>query len=190
MDVKNAIVSMFPEIPELGEIDFSQYSTSYGPILTKFAESGKSGLRAFEEFVIANGGTKADVGKFLISVFQYLLIHYRRFRDESTEVPIFKLFLTLKGWLNENGFQNDYRRILHSFAGYIVDVAEKIANRSDCDTGVAYMRTAYMLALEAEEAFEEEYFSELREKAGEMLKAFYEKCGIKGEMPEKRERNC
>ncbi len=190
MDIKEAIMSVFPEIPELGEVNFSQYSTPYAAVLMAFGESGKSGLREFEEFVIGRGGTRADVGRFLISVFQYLLIRYRRFNDGSVEVPTFKLFLTLKGWLNENGFVNDYRRILHSFVGYIVDIAERIAEKSDCEMGVAYMKTAYFLTLEAEETFEEEYFQELKEKTREMLKSLYEKCGVEGDIPEKRERGC
>ncbi|ASJ09456.1 hypothetical protein A3L11_09530 [Thermococcus siculi] len=190
MKVKEAIMRVFPEIPELEKVDFSQYSTPYLAVLAAFAEGGKNGLMEFEEFVISQGGNKADVGRFLISVFQYLLIRYRRFDDESVEVPAFKLFLTLKGWLNENGFENDYRRILHSFVGYIVDIAEKIAERSDCDMGIAYMKTAYLLTLEAGETFEEEYFGELMEKAGEMLKALYEKCGIEEELPKKREKGC
>ena len=190
MEVKEAIMRVFPEIPELENVVFTQYSTPYGAVLRAFGESGKSGLREFEEFVIGNGGTKADVGRFLISVFQYLLIRYRRFNDESVEVPAFKLFLTLKGWLNENGFVNDYRRILHSFVGYIVDIAERIAEKSDCEMGVAHMKTAYFLTIEAEETFEEEYFKELKKKTEEMLKSLYEKCGVKGEIPEKRGRGC
>ena len=190
MDIRKTIMRVFPEIPELESVDFSRYSTPYAAVLRAFGESGKSGLREFEEFVEASGGTKADVGKFLISVFQYLLITYRRFNDESVEVPAFKLFLTLKGWLNENGFVNDYRRVLHSFVGYIVDIAEKIAEKSDCDIGSAYMKTAYLLTLEAEETFGEEYFRELKEKTREMLKSLYEKCGIEGKIPEKRGKGC
>ncbi len=117
---------IFPEIPEFEEVDFSQYSTPYGALLMAFLDSGKTSLREFEEFVEENGGTKADVGRFLISIFQYPLIRYRRYGDESVEVPAFKIFLTLKGWLNENNFENDYRRLLHSFVGYLVD------SRQDC----------------------------------------------------------
>ena len=141
MNVKGAIMRIFPEIPEFDEVDFSQYSTPYAAVLEAFLESGKTGLREFEEFVEENGGTKADVGKFLISIFQYLLIRYRRYGDEKVEVPAFKVFLTLKGWLNENGFENDYRRLMHSFVGYLVDIAEKIAEKSDCELGPAYMKT-------------------------------------------------
>jgi hypothetical protein len=190
MEIKEAIMRVFPEVPELEKVNFSQYSTPYQAVLDAFAGSGGSGLKEFEEFVEASGGAKADVGKFLISVFQYLLISYRRFNDENVEVPIFKLFLTLKGWLNENGFGNDYRRILHSFVGYIFDIAEKIAERSDCDMSVAYMTTAYILTMEAEETFEEEYFKQLREKAGEMLKELYKRCGISEDLSEKKEKGC
>ncbi|WP_297520995.1 hypothetical protein [Thermococcus sp.] len=190
MGVKEGVMKVFPEIPELESVDFSRYSTPYAAVLRAFGESGKSGLREFEEFVVSKGGAKKDVGKFLISLFQYLLILYRRFNDESIEVPAFKLFLTLKGWLNENGFVNDYRKILHSFVGHIVDIAEKIAEKSDCDIGAAYMKTAYLLTLEAEETFGEEYFRELKGKTGELLKSLYEKCGIDGEIPEKRGERC
>ena len=190
MDIREAIMSVFPEIPELENVDFSQYSTPYETVLVAFGESGRSGLREFEELVETSGGTKADTGRFLISVFQYLLIRYRRFNDESVEVPAFKLFLTLKGWLNENGFENDYRRILHSFVGYIVDIAEKIAEKSDCEMGVAYMKTVYFLTVEAEKTFEEEYFKELKKKTGEMLKSLYERCDIDEVIPEKREKGC
>jgi len=190
MNIGEAIMRVFPEIPELENVDFSRYSTPYAAMLATFEESGKSGLREFEEFIIANGGTKKDVGKFLISVFQYLLIRYRRFNDENVEFPAFKLFLTLKGWLNENGFRNDYRRILHSFVGYIVNIAEKIVERNDCEMSVVYMKTAYSLTFEAEETFGEEYFRELREKTREMLKSLYEECGIDEKLLEKRKKGC
>ncbi|NJE01446.1 hypothetical protein [Thermococcus sp. JdF3] len=190
MSTKGAIMRIFPEIPEFGEVDFSQYSTPYAAMLMAFLESGKAGLREFEEFIEENGGTKADVGKFLISVFQYLLIRYRRYGDENVEVPAFKVFLTLKGWLNEHGFENDYRRLLHSFVGYLVDIAGKIAERSDCEIGPAYMKTAYLLTIEAGETFGGEYFSELRTKAGEMLAKVYKNCGIEEVLHEKRENGC
>ncbi|ASJ04809.1 hypothetical protein [Thermococcus barossii] len=190
MDTKRAIMRIFPEIPEFKEVDFSQYSTPYGALLMAFLDSGKTGLREFEEFVEENGGTKADVGRFLISIFQYLLIRYRRYGDESVEVPAFKIFLTLKGWLNENNFKNDYRRLLHSFVGYLVDIAGKIAERSDCELSAAYMKTAYLLTIEAEETFGGEYFSELKKKAREMLEEVYRKCGINGTLSEKREKGC
>ncbi|QDA32477.1 hypothetical protein FH039_09005 [Thermococcus indicus] len=190
METKKAIMHVFPEIPEFGEVDFSQYSTPYATVLMAFLESGKNGLREFEEFVEENGGTKADVGKFLISIFQYLLIRYRRYGDEKVEVPAFKVFLTLKGWLNENGFENDYRQLLHSFVGYLVDIAGKIAESSDCELGPAYMKTAYLLTVEAEETFGEEYFGELKKKAGEMLAKVYKNCGIDEGLPEKREKGC
>ncbi|CAD5244513.1 hypothetical protein [Thermococcus camini] len=190
MNIKGAIMRVFPEIPEFDEVDFSQYSTPYAAVLIAFFESGKSGLREFEEFVEKNGGTKADVGRFLISIFQYLLIRYRRYGDEKVEVPAFKVFLTLKGWLNENGFENDYTRLLHSFVGYLVDIAEKIAEKSDCELGLAYMKTAYLLTIEAEETFKEEYFSELKKTAQGMVAEIYRKCGINGGLPEKREKGC
>jgi len=188
VETKKAIVSVFPEIPEFGEVEFSQYSTPYAAVLVAFLESGKTGLREFEEFIKANGGTRVDIRRVLISIFQYLLIRYRRYGDEKVEVPAFKVFLTLKGWLNENGFENDYRRLLHSFVGYLVDIAEKIAEKSDCELGPAYMKTAYLLTIEAEETFKEEYFSELEKKAREMLAKVYENCGIDETIPEKREK--
>lgn len=190
MDTKRAIMSIFPEILEFNEVDFSQYSTPYAPALLAFLKSGKTGLMEFEEFVEENGGTKRDVRNFLVSVFQYLLIRYRRYGDESVEVPAFKVFLTLKGWLNENGFDNDYRLLLHSFVGYLVDIAGKIAENSDCRLGPAYMKTAYLLTIEAEETFGEEYFSELRKRAGEILAKVYQNCGINEALPEKREKRC
>ena len=187
MDTKRAIMSIFPEIPEFSGVDFSQYSTPYATALLAFLDSGKTGLREFEEFVAENGGTKRDVRNFLMSVF---LIRYRRYGDENVEVPAFKVFLTLKGWLNENGFESDYRRLLHSFVGYLVDIAEKIVEKSGCELGPAYMKTAYMLTIEAEETFSEKYFSELKRKAGEMLAKVYEDCGIEEALPEKRENRC
>ena len=190
MEVKEAITRIFPEIPEFNEVDFSHYSTPYATVLMGFLKSGKTGLREFEEFVEENGGTKADVGRFLISLFQYLLIRYRRYGDENVEVPAFKVFLTLKGWLNENGFENDYRRLLHSFVGYLVDIAKKIAEKSDCELGLAYMKTAYLLTIEAEETFTEGYFSELKKKAEEILARVYKNCGLDEALPEKREKGC
>ncbi|AFL95977.1 hypothetical protein CL1_1781 [Thermococcus cleftensis] len=190
MNTKRAIMRIFPEIPEFKEVDFSQYSTPYGALLIAFLDSGKTGLREFEEFVEENGGTKADVGRFLISIFQYLLIRYRRYGDESVEVPAFKIFLTLKGWLNEHGFENDYRRLLHSFVGYLVGIAGRIAERFDCEIGPAYMKTAYLLTIESEETFGGEYFSELKEKAREMLEEVYRKCKIDRTLFEKRKKDC
>ena len=186
MEVK-AIGRVFPEIPEIKRVDFSRYSTPYMNILVAFKESNKSGLKEFEEFIMSHGGTKEDVGRFLISVFQYLLIRYRRFNDENVEVPVFKLFLTLKGWLIENGFRRDYLKLLHSFVGYIVDIAEKIARKSDCEIGIVYMKTAYSLTLEANEEFREEYFRELKRKVDRMLKSLYEQCGIGESIPERQE---
>ena len=190
MDIREAIMRVFPEIPELENVDFSRYSTPYAAVLRAFGESGKSGLREFEEFVEASGGTKADVGKFLISVFQYLLITYRRFNDESVEVPAFKLFLTLKGWLNENGFRNDYLRILHSFVSYLAEIAERIAKREGCEMGAAYLTTAYQLAKEAAEEFTEGYFEELKEEIGERLRDLCERCNVAYPLPEEKKTGC
>lgn len=176
--MKELITNVLPEIPELEGVNFSAYHTPYIELLRAFNESGKSGLSEFMEFVEEKGGDKSIVGRFLISVFQYLLIRYRRFEDESAEIPAFRVFIILKGWLNEHGFERDYKRLLHSFVGYIVEIAEKISQREDCTTGEAYLKMAYRLALEAQETFGEEYFTRLVERAGESLNVLYERCNF------------
>ncbi|ASJ02387.1 hypothetical protein A3L09_03525 [Thermococcus profundus] len=190
MDARNAVMRILPELRELEEVDFSKYSSRYLPLISAFAETGRTGLTEFEAFVRENGLESSTVGNFLISLFQYLLIRYRRYNEYSVVKPAIKVFITLKGWLNENGFEKEWKLLLHNFAGYIVDMAGKTAEREDCETALAYFTTAYRLAEEAAENFKEKYFGELREKAGEMLKSLHERCGIEGEPPEKREKGC
>ncbi len=173
------LINVLPEIQELEGVDFSAYNTPHIELLKAFKESGKRGLSEFAEFA----GDRALVGRFLISVLQYLLIRYRRFEDESTEIPAFKLFLTLKGWLKEHGFEKDYMKLLHSFTGYIVEIAERIALRG---LGIVYLEEARKLAIEAEETFGEEYFTMLKERAEKSLNALHEQHTEKG----KGEREC
>jgi DNA-binding transcriptional ArsR family regulator len=189
MDVKNAVLRVLPELRELEEVDFSKYSSRYLPLIIAFAETGRAGLTEFEAFVRENGLEQSTVGNFLISLFQYLLIRYRRYGEYSVVKPAIKVFITLKGWLNENGFEGQWKLLLHNFAGYIVDMAEKTAEREDCEDAPAYLTFAYRIAEEAAENFTEGYFEELRKRAGELLKSLYERCGIEGE-PQKKKKAC
>ncbi|NJF24456.1 hypothetical protein [Thermococcus sp. Bubb.Bath] len=190
MDAKNAVLRVLPELQELEEVDFSKYSSQYIPLINAFAETGRTGLNEFEAFVRKNGLEPSTVGNFLISLFQYLLIRYRRYGEYSVVKPAIKVFITLKGWLNENGFEKEWKLLLHNFAGYIVDMAGKTVEREDCEEALSYLTFAYRIAEEAAGNFKEEYFGELKDKAGEILKALYEKCGIEGELPKKREKGC
>jgi DNA-binding transcriptional ArsR family regulator len=190
MDARNAVIRILPELQELEEVDFSKYSSQYLPLIRAFSETGRTGLNEFETFVRENGLEPSTVGNFLISLFQYLLIRYRRYGEYPVVKPAIKVFITLKGWLNENGFEKEWKLLLHNFAGYIVDMAEKTVEREDCEEALAYLTFAYRIAEEAAENFREEYFGELRAKVEEMLKSFYERCGIEGEPPKKREKVC
>ncbi len=179
-ELKEILLSVLPGLPELGSVDFSAYQTPYIELLKTFKESGRRGLTEFTEFLKENGREEVIAGRFLISTLQYLLIRYRRFEDESVEIPAFKLFMIIKDWLNEHGFERDYKKLLHSFVGYMVEIAERISIREECDVSEAYLKMARALALEAEETFREEYFRRLRERAGESLKALQERCSHKG----------
>jgi hypothetical protein len=72
MDTKRAIMRIFPEIPEFKEVDFSQYSTPYGALLMAFLDSGKTGLREFEEFV------EEEFRAPIYHVAELLLVGYQR----------------------------------------------------------------------------------------------------------------
>ncbi|WP_148206301.1 hypothetical protein [Thermococcus gammatolerans] len=176
MQAKNAVMAVLPELVELEDVDFSRYSSQYLSLAVSFAESGGRGLREFEEFVAARGLGKAVVGNFLLSVFQYLMIRYRRYGDRDVIKPAIKLFLTLKGWLNENGFENQWKLLLHNFVGYIVDMARVISEEEDCELALAYLTLINRLAEEAAGTFPEGYFKDLTEKSSEMLKKIRDRC--------------
>lgn len=170
--MKELITNVLPGVDGLEKVDFTHYQTPYVNLLNAFKESGKSGLTEFTRFVQDHG----VVGRFLISVLQYLLIRYRRFEDENVEIPAFEVFKITKEWLNEHGFERDYKKLLHSFTGYIVEIAEKISLREGCSGGESYLKAAYNLAVEAEETFEEAYFVMLRKRVEESLKNLREHC--------------
>lgn len=46
MDVKRAVMKVFPEIPELEDVDFSQYAPPYPGLLEAYLKEGEEGLRA------------------------------------------------------------------------------------------------------------------------------------------------
>ncbi|WP_258084113.1 hypothetical protein [Thermococcus thermotolerans] len=180
MDIKKAVMAVLPEIPELEEVDFSKYSTPYWSVLAEFERSGRRGLVEFQRFVEENG-EGALVGRLLISILQYLLIRYRRYGEYSTVKPAVKIFITLKGWLNENGYEGDWLKILHSFIGYLVDMMPVIAEHEECDVANAYLTLIHSMTIEAKDTFTEEYYTELEEKASSNLRNLREECGIKGE---------
>lgn len=177
MEAKRAVMAVLPELVELEDVDFSRYSSQYLGLAASFAESGGKGLREFEEFVEAKGLDKAIVGNFLLSVFQYLMIRYRRYGDKATIKPSIKLFLTLKGWLIENGFEDQWKLLLHNFVGYIVDMGGVLSGEEDCELAFAYLKLINRLAEEAAKTFPERYFRDLLEKSGETLKKLEERCG-------------
>lgn len=190
MDVKTAVMSVLPEMEELSDVDFSQYSSQYLSVVKAFAENGKRGLREFEDFVKGSGFEVSVVGNFLISLFQYLLIRYRRYGEYSVVKPAVKTFITLKGWLNENGFEREWKLLLHNFVGYLVDMAAKIGEREDCETALSYLTVTYRLAKEASESFAGEYFERLAETAEKGLDSLREKCGSVGSAFKKEVEGC
>ncbi|ASJ11104.1 hypothetical protein A3L12_07230 [Thermococcus sp. P6] len=175
MKVKEAILAVLPEMAELEEVDFSKYSVYQG-LLSEFAGSGRRGLVEFQRFA-EEKGDKAVVGRFLLSLLQYLLIRYRRYGEYSTVKPAIKVLVTLKGWLNENGYERDWLKVLHSFVGYTVDMMEAISEKEECDVALAYLELIHNLTLEARRGFTESYYVMLEERASENLRALKEKCG-------------
>ncbi|WP_297469637.1 hypothetical protein [Thermococcus sp.] len=169
MEVKEAIMAILPELEELDEVDFRQYSPPYPNLLKAFLESGKKGLPEFERFAESTVGKDA-VGQILLSLLQYLLIRYRRFKDYSVVKPAIKVFLTLKGWLLENGFEKEWDRVLGSFIGYLVSMLPLIAEREEGDMALAYAKLIEDLTREASEKFDEEYYHELLERVNELKK--------------------
>ena len=170
MEVKKAIMAILPELEELGEVDFRQYSPPYPNLLKAFLESGKKGLPEFERFAEDTVGKDA-VGQVLLSILQYLLIRYRRFGEYTVVKPAIKVFLTLKGWLIENGFVEDWNRVLGSFIGYLVSMLPLIAEHEDKETALAYAKLIEDLTKEAVEKFDEEYYHELLERVNELKKS-------------------
>ncbi|NJE41870.1 hypothetical protein [Thermococcus sp. GR6] len=189
MNIKEAVAKIFPEIPELDDVDFSQYATPYAALLTEFEKSDGKGLLEFQRFIKENGGEKAVVGRFIISLLQYLLIRYRRYGEREVIIPSVKIFITLKGWLIENGYERDWLNLFHNFLGYLVDMMPHIAESEDCDMANAYLTLIHSLTLEAKETFPEEYFQELAATAAKHLRDLREKCSIETPVPEKKRKN-
>ncbi|WP_297501435.1 hypothetical protein [Thermococcus sp.] len=175
--MERLVMAVLPEITELEEVDLRQFSPPYPNLLKAFVESGGKGLRDFQSFAERTVG-KEVVGQFLISLFQYLIIRYRRFNEYSVVKPAVKVFITLKGWLNENGFKRDWEKLLSSFIGYLVMMVPSITKNEDCETVNAYLTVIRNLTEEASRRFDSEYYDELLQRAEESLKALREKCGI------------
>jgi len=173
MKIKEAVLSILPELEELKEVDFRQYAPPYPNLLTAFLESGENGLPAFQRFAEKVAGREV-VGQVLLSLLQYLLIRYRRFNEYAVVRPAVKVFLTLKGWLKENGFEEDWDRVLSSFIGYFVSMVPMIAEHEDKETALAYAKLIEDLAREASEKFNDEYYDELLERALELRKKIEE----------------
>lgn len=177
MEVNEALLKIFPDIPELEKVDFSKYASQYLPLILAFAESGRTGLREFEKFVEAETGSKGTVANVLMSVFQYLIITYRRYGHYDVVIPAIKLFITLKGWLNENGHEKEWRILLHNFLGYFVGMMPLLAEREECGMANAYLTFIHALTVEAKEIFPEKYYRELEAMAFKQLKNLEGRCG-------------
>ncbi|WP_456422483.1 hypothetical protein [Thermococcus sp.] len=168
MEVKEAIMAILPELEELEDVDFRQFSPPYPNLLKAFLESGKKGLPEFERFAGETVGREA-VAQVLLSLLQYLLIRYRRFNEYNVVKPTIKVLLTLKGWLLENGFEREWEKVLGSFAGYIVSMLPLIVENEDPETARAYGSLIESLTEEASERFNDEYYDELLEKTREIV---------------------
>lgn len=168
MEVKKAIMAILPELEELEDVDFRQFSPPYPNLLKAFLESGKVGLPEFERFAGEIVGKEA-VAQVLLSLLQYLLIRYRRFNEYNVVKPAIKVLLTLKGWLLENGFEREWGKVLGSFIGYIVSMLPLIVENEDPGTAIAYGSLIESLAEEASERFNDEYYDELLEKTREIV---------------------
>ena len=173
MKTKKALLAILPELEELRDVDFRQYAPPYPNLLAAFLESGERGLPAFQKFAERAVGKEA-VGQVLLSLLQYLLIRYRRFNEYTVVKPTVKVFLTLKGWLNENGFEEDWDRVLGSFIGYLVSMVPMIGEHEDKGLALAYARLIEDLAREASEKFNDEYYDELFKRAVELRKKIEE----------------
>ncbi|WP_048147996.1 hypothetical protein [Palaeococcus ferrophilus] len=190
MKVGEALLRIFPEVPELENVDFSKYASQYVPLILAFADSGKTGLREFEGFVEAQTGSKDVVGNVLISVFQYIIIAYRRYGSYEVVVPALKLFMNLKGWLNKNGHEKEWQLLLHNFLGYLVTMMPPIAENEECGMANAYLTFIHALTLEARESFAEAYFEKLEASASTQLMALRERCGIEEKVPKEKRKGC
>lgn len=173
MRTKEAIMAILPELEELEEVDFRQYAPPYPNLLKAFLESGEKGLPAFQRLAEETVGKEA-VGHVLLSLLQYLLIRYRRFGEYAVVKPTVKVFLTLKGWLTENGLTEDWHRILGSFVGYLVTMLPIIAEHEDKETALAYAKLVEGLVEEASEKFNNEYYDELLTRVREFRKKIEE----------------
>jgi len=168
MEVKETIISILPELEELEDVDFRQFSPPYPNLLKAFLESGKRGLPEFERFAEETVGREA-VALVLLSLLQYLLIRYRRFNEYNVVKPAIKVLLTLKGWLIENGLEREWEKVLGSFIGYIVSMLPRIVENEDPETARAYGSLIESLAEEASERFNDEYYDELLEKTRKVM---------------------
>ena len=168
MEVKETIIAILPELEELEDVDFRQFSPPYPNLLKAFLESGKRGLPEFERFAEETVGREA-VALVLLSLLQYLLIRYRRFNEYNVVKPVIKVLLTLKGWLIENGLEREWEKVLGSFIGYIVSMLPRIVENEDPETARAYGSLIESLAKEASERFNDEYYDELLEKTRKVM---------------------
>ncbi|MBP1910787.1 hypothetical protein [Thermococcus stetteri] len=171
------LMKILPQIEEIEGVDFSQFNPPYPGVIDAFKKSGRKGLVEFQRFVEEIGLGKEVVRSFLVSLFQYLLIRYRRFNEYTVVKPAVKVFITLKGWLNENGFERDWEKLLSSFVGYLVSMLPMIVENEDCETAGAYAVLIAKLAKEAMEKFNDEYYDELFKATNEILNELKEKCG-------------
>ena len=170
------VMRILPQIEEMKGIDFSQFNPPYPEVIKAFQKSDRVGLVEFQKFVEENGLGKEVVRSFLVSLFQYLLIRYRSFNEYDAVKPAVKVFITLKGWLNENGFGWDWKKLLASFVGYLVSMLSLIVENEDCETAGAYAVLIAKLAKEAMENFNDEYYDELFKAVNEALNELRKKC--------------
>jgi hypothetical protein len=170
------VMKILPQIEEMRDVDFSQFNPPYPGVIDAFEKSGREGLVEFQKFVEESGLGKEVVRSFLVSLLQYLLIRYRRFNEYAVVKPAVKVFITLRGWLNENGFERDWEKLLASFVGYLVSMMPMIVENEDCETAGAYTVVIAKLAREAMEKFNDEYYDELFKAANRILDELREEC--------------
>jgi len=170
------IIKILPQIEEIEKVDFSQFTPPYPRMIAAFVKSGRRGLHEFQRFVEENGLGKEVVKSFLIALFQYLLIRYRRFGEYSVVRPLIKIFVLLRDWLNKNNLEKDWEKLLSSFVGYLLMVAPAIVENEDCRSADFYLTIINDLAQEASIRFDSDYYDEILKRTREILTLLKGNC--------------
>lgn len=98
---------------------------------------------------------------------------------------VVKVFIILKGWFNENGFERDWEKFLVLFVGYLVSMMLMIVENEDCEIIGVYVVVIVKLVREVMEKFNDEYYDELFKVVNGIFDELREKCGIDVVMVEK-----